>query len=53
MQKFNILNKSLDIWEAKDLTEKETKEKIMILKKKELEKSLDDWKYEYEIRKAN
>lgn len=53
MQKFNILNKSLDLWVAENLTEEEAKEKLIDLKQKELEKPIDDWRYEYEIKRAN
>lgn len=53
MQKFNILNKSLDVWEAENLTEEEAKEMLINLKRKELNKPLDDWRYEYEIKRTD
>ena len=53
MQKFNILNKSLDIWVAENLTEVEAKKTLINLITKELEKPLGDWKYEYEIKRTN
>lgn len=53
MSKFNILNKSLDLWVAENLTEKKAKEMLIDLRQKELEKPLDDWRYEYEIKRTN
>lgn len=51
MKKFNILNRSLDIWEAENLTELDARKKLKELELKELKKPLDDWRYEYELKR--
>ena len=51
MNKFNILNRSLDIWEAENLSEEEAREKLIELELKELKKPFGDWRYEYEIKR--
>lgn len=52
-KKFNILNRSLDIWEFKNLTKEEAEEKLSYLNKKEFYKSSDEWKYDFEVIEVN
>ena len=49
MAKYNILNKTLDIWEAENLSRDEADKRIRELRLEELDKLFSDYKYEYEI----
>lgn len=49
MTRYSILNKSLDIWEAENLTRQEAIEKLIILEDRERKKKPTDWRYEFEI----
>lgn len=49
LEKYNVLNKTLDIWEAENLSKDEVNKRIRELRLKELDKLFSDYKYEYEI----
>ncbi len=53
LQKYNILNRTLDIWEKENLTENEAKEKLKALYLEELKKPKEEWRYKYEIRRSD
>lgn len=53
MTRYSILNKSLDIWEAENLTRQEAIEKLVILEDRERKKKPTDWQYEYEMIEIN
>ena len=49
MERYNVLNKTLDVWEAENLSKDEANKKVRELRLKELEKPLGDYKYEYKM----
>ena len=53
MERYSVLNKSLDIWEAENLTKQEAIELFVMLEDRERKKKPTDWQYEYEIIEIN
>lgn len=49
MERYSVLNKSLDIWEAENLTKQEAIELFVMLEDRERRKEPTDWRYEFEI----
>lgn len=49
MEKYNILNKTLDIWEVENLSKDAANKKLRELKLKELDKKSSDYRYDYEM----
>ena len=49
MERYSVLNKSLDIWEAENLTKQEAIELFVKLEDRERRKEPTDWQYEFEI----